>query len=242
METYIEPLLNEEDLNIETLEDFPSYVTLREAVFQTLRKAILNGSLKPGQVLSENKIAAKLSVSRTPIREALRSLETESLVTTLPGRKIIVSIPTVQDIEDIFEIRLIMETQALQRIKPDNTILINKLEECIKLSEPHLQDVNIQELGKKNTKFHLTIISSLENKRIWKFMDSLNETSSRFRLYTLKDKETMEQYVEEHSQIISFLKKGDADGAINVLRNHLLTAKELLIAMYPNIEDTNKKS
>src|SRR5215204_2916407 len=88
-----------EGLDRDGLDGFSAYLPLREVVARTLKRAILDGSLRPGQPISENKIANKLSVSRTPVREAVRMLETENLVTLLPGRKVIISIPTVQDIE-----------------------------------------------------------------------------------------------------------------------------------------------
>lgn len=240
MENFIEPLVIEGDLSIDSLEEFPSYVPFREAVFQNLKKAILNGSLKPGQLLSENKIAAKLSVSRTPIREALRILEIENLVVTLPGRKIIVSVPTVQDIEDIYEIRLLLETEALRRITTDKTELINKLDSCVTLHESHLQNYNVQGMGQNNTEFHLTIISALENKRLRQFIDSLNDTISRFRLYSIKEKEYLEKVIFEHKQIVSFLKSGNSEEAVNVLRKHLITARDILIAMYSQEVENNK--
>ena len=77
-------------IDIEPFDQFAAHIPLRELVAQTLKKAILDGSLKPGQPISENKIANKLSVSRTPVREAVRMLETENLVTFLPGRKVII--------------------------------------------------------------------------------------------------------------------------------------------------------
>ena len=125
----------EGDLDIVPLDYVPSYLPLREAVFLTLKKAILEGSLKPAQPLSENKIARRLSVSRTPVREALRMLEADNLVTFLPGRKVIVAIPSRRDVEEVYEIRSIVEREALRRITPDQRDLIRELEECIDEAE-----------------------------------------------------------------------------------------------------------
>jgi DNA-binding GntR family transcriptional regulator len=223
----------EDEIRLE-MEDVPAYVPLSQVVFQILKKAILAGSLKPGQLLSENKIANKLSVSRTPVREALRTLELENLVTPIPGRKIIVSIPTIDDIEEIYDIRLIIEIEALRNIvlSAESESVIGKLENHIKDSEIFLKEQDLTALSKINTEFHLTIISALENKRLQKFIDTLHETISRFRTYSLMDMKWAERGVHEHKEIVKLLKDGESEDATDVLRKHLETAKIILIDMF----------
>jgi DNA-binding GntR family transcriptional regulator len=214
------------DLDIGPLDGVPSYLPLREAVFLELKRAILEGSLKPGQPISENKIAGKLSVSRTPVREAIRLLERDNLVSLVPGRKVVVSAPSRRDIEEVYEIRSIVETEALRRITPDSTELIRDLERCIDEAERFRQEGNLREMGNANNRFHLTITSALENQRLHRFMDSLNDTISRFRYYSLASKGTLE--FEEHKQILSYLKSGDTEKAVYLLRHHLLKPKHML--------------
>jgi DNA-binding GntR family transcriptional regulator len=231
MKNFKEPIILEGEINIDTLEDFPSYVPLREAVLQKLKKAILDGSLKPGQLLSENQIAEKLSVSRTPIREAIRILGTENLVTFLPGRKVIVSIPTVQDIEEVYEIRLIVETEALRRITATHKKLIRQMEKSIQLGEEYRKQGDLRKMGEMNTCFHLAIISALENQKVQRFIDSLHETISRFRFYSLTSEWAIERE-KEHKEIVSFVKKGYTEKAISVLQQHLTISKENLITLF----------
>jgi len=154
-----------DEIKLEAIGDFPSYMPLREVVYQTLKKAILNGELKPGQMLSENIIADQLSVSRTPVREAIRSLENENLVSIVSGRKVIVSIPIFQEIADIYDIRFIVETEALRRITPEHVDLIHKLENCVHQAQTHIEMNNLLELQKVNSEFHLTIIMALQNQK-----------------------------------------------------------------------------
>src|SRR5215218_4496369 len=174
MEHHRRSNLTDDSIDIEPLDEFDAHVPLREVVARTLKRAILDGSLRPGQPISENKIANKLSVSRTPVREAVRMLETENLVTLLPGRKVIISIPTVQDIEDVYETRLIIESEALRRITPDQKELIQELEEYTRAAQEHLKRKDFIELGKVNTSFHLAVLSALENRTIREFMASLH--------------------------------------------------------------------
>jgi DNA-binding GntR family transcriptional regulator len=215
------------DLDIGPLDDLPPYVPLREAVFLELKRAILEGSLEPGQPISENRIASKLSVSRTPVREAIRILERDGLVSVLPGRKVVVSVPSQRDIEEVYQIRAIVETEALRQITPDDTELIRILEQCIEEAKSSRKEGNLRAMGDINNRFHLTIISALENQRLQRFMNSLNDTVSRFRYYTLASKGTLE-FEEEHKEIVSNLKAGNTEQAVSLLHHHLMKPKHLL--------------
>jgi DNA-binding GntR family transcriptional regulator len=219
------------DLDIGPLVELPPYVPLREAVFLELKRAILEGSLKPGQPISENKIASKLSVSRTPVREAIRILERDNLVSLLPGRKVVVSVPSQRDIEEVYEIRVIVETEALRRIGPENEDLIRTMEQCLVEVERLREEGNLREMGEVNNRFHLTIISALENHRLQRFMDSLNDTISRFRYYSLASEGTSE-FAEEHKQIVSSLKAGETERAVSLLQRHLMKPKHLLTEQF----------
>ena len=91
------------------------YLPLRDVVFQTLRQAILKGELKPGERLMEIQLAQKLGVSRTPVREALRKLELEGLVIMIPRRGAIVADITIQDLNDVLEVRIVLENMAIEK-------------------------------------------------------------------------------------------------------------------------------
>lgn len=229
----------DEDLEIGPLDNVPPYVPLREAVLRELKTAILEGTLKPGQPISENRIASKLSVSRTPVREAIRILERENLVSLLPGRKVIVSVPSRRDIEEVYEIRAIVETEALRRITPDNTALIRRLEECVEEAEKVGKAGDLREMAKINNRFHLTIISALKNQRLHRFMDSLNDTISRFRYYSLTSKGTA-QFEEEHRQIVAYLKAGNTEEALSLLHHHLMKPKDLLSELFSKESTTRR--
>ncbi|WP_062234654.1 GntR family transcriptional regulator [Fictibacillus sp. FJAT-27399] len=230
MEISKEPLIFEDDLNIDSPGKFPPYVPLREAVYQTLKKSILNGSLKPGQLLIENKVATKLSVSRTPVREALRMLETDNLVTIMPGRRIIVSIPRIQDIEEIYQIRLMVETDALRNITSENHSIIRQLEKCLENAAQH-QDSDSVEFAQRNSEFHSTLISSLNNRYLEQFVDTLQDTIVRYQMYSLTNDKWAGKSESEHWDIVQCLKKGNTEGAVQVLHKHLTTAKKVLTSI-----------
>ena len=91
------------------------YLPLRDVVFHTLRNAILKGELQPGERLMEIQLAQKLGVSRTPVREALRKLELEGLVLMMPRKGAVVADITIQDLEDVLEVRTALEELAVQK-------------------------------------------------------------------------------------------------------------------------------
>ncbi|NLZ51956.1 MAG: GntR family transcriptional regulator, partial [Thermoanaerobacteraceae bacterium] len=86
--------------------------SLRSKIYHHLKNAILDGVYKPGDSLIEMKLAKELGVSRTPIREAIRQLELEGLVTSIPNKGVVVEGVTLQDVEDIYEIRKMIEGLA----------------------------------------------------------------------------------------------------------------------------------
>ena len=92
-----------------------AYLPLRDVVFNTLREAILKGELKPGERLMELQLAAKLGVSRTPIREAIRMLEQEGLAVTIPRKGAEVARMTEKDMEDVLQIRDALDELASSR-------------------------------------------------------------------------------------------------------------------------------
>lgn len=222
----------ETELNLKKNEEFPSYLPLREVVLRQLKEAIIDGTLRPGQLLSENRIAASLNVSRTPVREAIRSLEAENLVQILQGRKIIVSIPTLKDIEEVYHIRMILETAAIAKIKCEQTEIINELKAYVTEAKNCLLKKDIKGLSLTNTKFHKTLIQSLDNDRLLQFSDSLNDTISRFRVFSLMDDEWAEKGVEEHHIIVCHLESGQQEKATNALKDHLSRAVKILIEMF----------
>ena len=100
-----------------------AYLPLRDVVFNTLREAILKGDLKPGERLMELQLAAKLGVSRTPIREAIRKLELEGLVLMIPRKGAEVAQITEKNMQDVLEVRKALEELSVQlaceRITPE---------------------------------------------------------------------------------------------------------------------------
>lgn len=213
------------------LADYPAYIPLREAVFRTLKAAIVEGLLQPGQAIVENKIAGELAVSRTPVREAIRMLESEGLVTFMPGRKATVSAPSVQEVADIYEIRMLVEAEALRRITPEHANLIEELEGYTQIADGYLKQGDITEMGKVNTRFHLAIISAFNNEKLQQIVAPLHDTIARFLRYTLMDRDWAIRANNEHKQIVAYVKKGKTEKAVSAMIQHLTDGKQVSVDM-----------
>ena len=137
------------DMNID------EYLPLREVVFHTLRKAIIQGELQPGERLMEVSLANKLGVSRTPVREALRQLDLEGLVEIAPNRGAKVIGISRKDVEDIYHMRARLEglaaRKAAEQIKEEE---LAELEEVILLSEFHVKKPESKQMVRLDGRFH----------------------------------------------------------------------------------------
>lgn len=218
----------DEQIALGSLVSAPSHVPLRVAVHERLKDAIRDGVLKPGHALSENWLADQFQVSRTPVREALRMLEREGLVSVLPGRKLVVSLPSAQDIDDIYGIRIIVETAAIRGISADDAKTLARLEACIAGADARPGDADGSPLAQPGDDFHMTLIATLGNRRLQQFVNSIHDEVDRLRRYSLEDADWAARAAADHVEIIGFLKQGRNDEAARVLTRHLEQANETI--------------
>ena len=159
------------------------YLPLRDVVFNTLRKAILKGDLKPGERLMEIALAEKLGVSRTPIREAIRKLELEGLVVMAPRKGAKVASITERDLNDVLEVRKGMEELAIrlacERITPEQLDELDKVE---KKFSNLIDSENLTELAEVDVEFHDIIYATTNNKRLIQLLNNLREQMYRYRI------------------------------------------------------------
>lgn len=209
----MEPKLN---LNMD------EYLPLRDVAFNTLRQAILKGTLKPGQRLMEIQLAKQLGVSRTPVREAIRKLELEGLVVTLPRKGAEVAQITEKDLKDVVEVRCALEELAVElACERISTAQIVQLKEIVKDFESLIKNKDITALAENDVKFHDIIFTATNNPRLMQMINNLREQMYRYRLEHLKDAKAHEQLIKEHELIISALQKKDVAKAKETIRYHI---------------------
>lgn len=198
------------------------YLPLRDVVFNTLRQGILRGLLPPGLRLMEIQLAKQLGVSRTPVREAIRKLELEGLVVTIPRKGAEVAEITPKDLHDVLEVRCALEALAVelacQAITQEELDELGLYVDKFKTLVP-AGDINA--LAECDVAFHDVIINSTGNNRLIQMLNNLREQMYRYRLEYLKDNATHPLLIREHQEIITCLKNKDTAGAKSVISEHI---------------------
>lgn len=198
------------------------FLPLRDVVFNTLRQAILTGELKPGERLMEIHLANKLGVSRTPIREAIRKLELEGLVTMIPRRGAEVAQITGKSLQDVLEVRRSLDALcaelACERISNEE---IAALEAACKDFEEatHTRDTRV--IAAADVALHDIIIKATNNNRLVQLVNNLAEQMYRYRFEYIKDYSMHSRLVEEHRIIFEAIRKKDKETAAAAAVMHI---------------------
>lgn len=198
------------------------FLPLRDVVFHTIRQGILHGVLPPGQRLMEIQLAKHLGVSRTPVREAIRMLELEGLVVTIPRHGAEVAEITQKDLQDVLAVRCALEALAVdlacQAITPED---IQTLRTNTDNFEQLIETGNLSALAECDVAFHDIIFSATHNGRLVQLLNNLSEQMYRYRLEYLKDKTAHPTLLKEHKEIIMHLENRDTAKARDVISRHI---------------------
>lgn len=198
------------------------YLPLRDVVFNTLRQGILRGLLPPGLRLMEIQLAKQLGVSRTPVREAIRMLELEGLVTTIPRKGAEVAEITPKDLQDVLEVRCALEALAVElACKTITDEDLHKLRAVLGKFRHLVPNGDVSQLAECDVEFHDIIIQSTQNKRLIQLLNNLREQMYRYRLEYLKDFSTHQLLIKEHETILDCLEQRNVEGAKNIIRAHI---------------------
>ena len=198
------------------------FLPLRDVVFNTLRQAILTGELKPGERLMEIHLANKLGVSRTPIREAIRKLELEGLVTMIPRRGAEVAQITGKSLKDVLEVRRSLDALcaelACERISDAE---IAALEAACKEFEEATYTRDARVIAAADVALHDIIIQATNNNRLVQLVNNLAEQMYRYRFEYIKDYSMHGRLVEEHRVIFEAIRKKDKVTAAAAAVTHI---------------------
>lgn len=207
-------------LKKKSLESEVVYKTLQQIVTEQLREAILNGTFKPSQRLDPKELASLFNTSQIPIREALRALEAEGLVKIYPHKKIVVAKMSSKEIEEIYAIRILLETkaatEALKRLKPEEYDRIKELE-----IEMEKTTGDLDAWVELNNKFHMALYELAGWPRMLRIISNLrNLTAPYVRLY-VSTVEDMKAANAEHKAIVKAIEERDPTAVEIEIRNHL---------------------
>ncbi len=217
-------------MSIEFEENIPRFSSLRDRVFNHLQNDILNGLYEPGDSLIESKLSEELGVSRTPIREAIRQLELEGLVKTVPNKGATVSGISSQDIEDIYTIRMLIEglaaRWAAEKITPKE---LKELKEAVELEEFYTNKNDTEQLLKFDTRFHDIIYKACKSKPLMHTLSTFHHYVQKARSISMSSPERAAQVLEEHKAILQAIIDGDGYKAEKLSTEHVKKASVNLI-------------
>ncbi len=206
-------------------------VTIKQQVYEIIRDDICNGVFAPGQQIQELDLAKHLSVSRSPIREALRQLATEGLVVEYPNRGVFIREYTPKDIEDIYDLRILLESYAIMRsnqhLTPD---AIKELNECRENFKKYHGQENMGKYINEDTHLHQKLIELGGNDLVVSVYDRVYAMIYQYRSNSLKSKRRFDESVDEHTDIINNVLSGNVEEADRVNRRHLTLARDVIIA------------
>lgn len=202
-------------------------IPFREKVYESLKSTILSGRFRPGERLTEELLARRMGVSRTPVREALHKLETEGLIKPLETRGFIVSIDSKDEVEELFELRAILEGYALriisERISEEE---LNRLDGFVERAEDALRRKRIEEVFKWNTKFHDALHGIvIEKKRLHRLLVNIRKYVWRYRKNTLQYPDGGKRTIDGHRKILLALRLKDPELCERTMREHIQEAK-----------------
>ena len=207
-------------------EDMP----LRDLVFQALRQAIITGEFSPGERLMEIKLANKLGVSRTPVREAIRMLELEGLVVMIPRRGAEVARITERDLRDALEVRTAIEELsvelACERIDEEGK---EKLKKACNEFKDAIGTKHVGNIVDADVKFHDVIFDITRNAKLINIAHNLREQVYRYRVEYVKDFSYHDVLVSEHYDITNAILTNDVEKAKKIMRKHLTNLRALLV-------------
>ena len=200
---------------------------LKDKVYVYLENEIINNKLKSGDPIVETNVAKILNISRTPVREALKELESNGLVVSYQGKGTFVRQITTKDIEDIYNVRTQLELLALELSFEDLDINImrNLKKEYIKLEN----EFSWKEARRLDYDFHDYIISSANNLTLTGILSKLNNQVKRYRTIASKETNRSDKTLIEHNKIINSIISHDKERALLYLKMHLESVKNSAI-------------
>jgi DNA-binding GntR family transcriptional regulator len=203
--------------------------TLTDRVYQSLREDILSNRLPPETPLHEATIANALEVSRGPVREALRRLDAEGLVSVIPRRGAIVSSLSREEFLDAYRVREALEVLAVRLATPRLTV--EDLQELERLHQDMVEHADAEDADAffaTNAAFHALAVNRSDNRKLQELYHPLVTQMRRYHLSSMSMRGGMTRSCEEHERILKAIKEGKVDEAARLLSEHIQIPQRIL--------------
>lgn len=204
--------------------------SLTSAVAEKLRDQIIRGEITEGAQLRQDVIAGQYHVSRIPVREALRQLHAEGLITIVPNRGAIVPELSPSDIEELFAIRALLEPEVLKLSIPRLTPADLGQAEAVlnKYMSELRREEHMENWGRMNWQFHSILYSRAERPHFMSIIRNVNHNGERYTRLQLYLTHGMKRANEEHHQILKLCRENEVAAACKLLRQHIQYAGQSL--------------
>ena len=200
--------------------------TIRRRIYEHLREQLLDGEISPRQHLIEAKIAEELGTSRTPVREALHSLELEGLIESIPRVGYVVKSISEQEVEEICEMRMAIEGVAARwAIEKAYKKLVEELEKNISIAEEKVSKGDVRAFVGMDARFHEIISKFSGSKRLLELAQTLRRHMLRYRIQSIYSVDNVLRAIEGHKGIAQAIRKRDLEEVNQAIRYHMEQSK-----------------
>lgn len=207
-------------------------VTLKEKAYIHLRRLILNGELKQGEVLTERTLVELLGMSRTPIRAALERLDSDGLARYTPNKGLVVAEISLQKVIDLYDYRIAMESFVVRRLctfhweRAD----LDWFHDNLRQQEAAMEKQDYNEFTKADSQFHRRLVAVFGNTEIIQAMEQLQDKLYLIALRVLrKDRSRILVSYEDHVRIFQAIQDGNEQEAVSSIERHLEYGKRILV-------------
>lgn len=209
--------------------DIDKRPSLRDQVYQELRRAILSGPISPGSVLVQEQLAEQLGISRTPVRDALDRLANEGLVLRRNGGRMQVAPLSLNELREKYEVRQVLEGLALRLAAQQlDESAMAKLERLVQTMRAAAEAHEHQRVTEAGNEFHDIIIAACGNQYLIQLLTSLNDSIRRYRQFAADLPGRATENIREHEQIYLAIAGGDFELARQHMEQHIAHSQQSL--------------
>ncbi|GAU75703.1 GntR family transcriptional regulator [Fusibacter sp. 3D3] len=196
--------------------------TISDDVYELLKKEILNLTIKPGQVLTEQEICEQYQISRTPSRDVLQRLKNDGLIISIPYKANYVSLLDFDKIKQLIYMRLVLEVQVIKDvIELDSEAFIHALENNLKRQEYLLaSDFEVEAFYEIDSEFHRIWFEEAKKLAVWEMIQKSQINYTRFRMLDIVMVKNFKAIFEEHIKLVHLIKAKDIEGIEKHLERH----------------------